>query len=92
MASQLLLLKDLFETRQGGKKIDLHVTEWKALLMQMDEYELTFADPMLVVMFLQTLPSKFHQFKTYQMMQPTITSEKLYRDVVEFDRANFNKD
>jgi hypothetical protein len=68
------------------------VTEWKALLMQMDEYELTFADPMLVVMFLQTLPSKFHQFKTYQMMQPTITSEKLYRDVVEFDRANFNKD
>jgi hypothetical protein len=91
VASQLTIIKELFELKLKSG-IEKHVTTWKASLRKLIEYNLKFGDPIIVVMFLQTLPGTYSPFKTYSMMQPEINSEKLYLAAIEFARANLPND
>lgn len=91
VASQLTIIKELFELKLKYG-IEKHVTTWKAQLRKLIEYNLKFGDPIIVVMFLQTLPATYSPFKTYSMMQPEINSEKLYLSAIEYARTNLPND
>jgi hypothetical protein len=91
IASQLAIIKELFELKLKNG-IEQHVTTWKASLRKLVEYNLIFGDPIIVVMFLQSLPATYSPFKTYSMMQPEINSTGLYLAVIEFARSNLTYD
>jgi hypothetical protein len=76
IASQLAIIKELFELKLKNG-IEQHVTTWKASLRKLVEYNLIFGDPIIVVMFLQSLPATYSPFKTYSMMQPEIKLSRL---------------
>jgi hypothetical protein len=91
IASQLAIIKELFELKLKNG-IEQHVTTWKASLRKLVEYNLIFGDPIIVVMFLQSLPATYSPFKTYSMMQPEINSADLYLAAIEFARSNLTYD
>ena len=86
-ATTMAQLIEFVNLKQGGQDIGAFVTKWQSLVRKLKDKDITFQPPVMAVLFLEALNSKFRTYRVQRQMTGDIKLPDLYNDAIEFDRA-----
>jgi len=88
--TMFMLLKEFLSLKQQNSPVVQYATEFKDLLRRLNEMDISFLEPITVVIFLQSLNSTFAPFVTFAMMNGTptkISADTVIQDAIEFGKG-----
>ena len=85
--STATMMAQFVNLKQGRQDIGAFVTKWQSLVRKLKDKDITFQPPVMAVLFLEALNSKFRTYRVQHQMTGGIKLPDLYNGVIEFDRA-----